>query len=233
MLKALVDIVFPPMCLLCGERSSKKGFCDGCGGLVEKERISPPMCIVCGDPFPSSKGVDHACGRCVEEPPCFTSARSAFVYEGKVLDAIHKLKYCGNTSLAGPLAALVNPAHLPQGLSMVVPVPLHPGRLRERGFNQSLLIARELSRIHALPLVYDRLKRARDTGQQVGLKAAERKKNVSGAFTLDDGGFCKGEKALLVDDVITTGATLNECAKVLKKAGAEVTAVTLARAVKL
>lgn len=235
MLKALVDIVFPPMCLLCGERSPEKGFCDGCGGLLEKERINSPLCIVCGTPFLSTKGVDHACGRCVEEPPFFTSARSAFVFEGKVLDAVHKLKYGGDTVLAGPLAALVRASHLhlPQGLSMVVPVPLHPGRLRERGFNQSLLIARELSRAYALPLVYDRLRRARDTGQQVGLKAAERKNNVSGAFTIDDGGFFKGRKVLLVDDVITTGATLNECAKVLKKAGAEVTAITVARAVKL
>jgi ComF family protein len=233
MLKALVDIVFPPMCLLCGERSPEKGFCRFCGGLVEKERINSPMCVICGEPFPSAKGVDHACGRCVEEPPFFTSARSAFVFEGKVLDAVHKLKYGGDTALAGPLAALLSAVHLPEGLSMVVPVPLHTVRLRERGFNQSLLIARELSRTHGLPLVYDRLKRARDTGQQVGLKAAERKKNVSGAFTLDGGGFFKGRKVLLVDDVITTGATLNECAKMLKKAGAEVAAITVARAVKL
>ncbi|CAG1066506.1 orotate phosphoribosyltransferase [uncultured bacterium] len=233
MLKALIDIVFPPMCLLCGERSPEKGFCDGCGGLVEKERIRPPLCIVCGTPFPSAKGVDHACGRCVEEPPSFTSARSAFVFEGKVLEAVHKLKYGGDTALAGPLASLLSAAHLPEGLSMVVPVPLHPARLKERGFNQSLLIARELSRNYGLSLVYDRLKRARDTGQQVGLKAAERKKNVSGAFTLDGGSFFKGRKVLLVDDVTTTGATLNECAKVLKKAGAEVIAITVARAVKL
>ena len=233
MLKALLDIVFPPVCLLCGERSLKKGFCEGCGGLIEKERIASPICIVCGIPFPSSRGVDHACGRCEEERPSFISARSAFVFEGKVLDAIHKFKYGRDTSLAGPLAALVRGSHIPQSPCLLVPVPLHPGRLRERGFNQSLLIARELSRITALPLAYNRLRRARDTGQQVGLKAAERKKNVSGAFTVDEPGFFKGKKLLLIDDVITTGATLNECAKVLKKAGAEVIALTVARAVKL
>jgi ComF family protein len=116
---------------------------------------------------------------------------------------------------------------------MIVPVPLHAGRLKERCFNQSLLIARELSRIISSPLLYDRLKRNRDTGQQVGLKAIERKKNVSGAFTLIEPELFRGKKVLLVDDVITTGATLNECSKVLKRAGADVIALTVARAVKL
>lgn len=232
MLKALLDIVFPPVCLLCTGRSLKKGFCEGCGALVEKERIASPICTVCGIPFLSASGIDHACGRCVDEPPSFISARSAFVYEGRVLDAIHKFKYGGDTSLAGPLASLIRHSHFAQGFSVVVPVPLHPGRLKQRGFNQSLLIARELSRECRLPLAYNRLRRARDTNQQVGLKAAERKKNVLGAFTLDDAGFFRGKKVLLVDDVITTGATLNECAKVLKRSGAEVAALTVARAVK-
>lgn len=233
MLKAVLDIVFPPVCLLCGARALKKGFCEGCACLIEKERITTPICTVCGIPFTSSRGVDHACGRCVEERPSFTAARSAFVFDGKVLDAIHKLKYGGDTSVAAPLANLVSGSiggHCP---CAVVPVPLHAGRLRERGFNQSLLIARELSRLTSLPLIYDRLKRTRDTGQQVGLKALERKKNVTGAFTLVEPGLFKGKKVLLVDDVITTGATLNECAKVLKRSGAEVVALTVARAVKL
>lgn len=234
MLKTVLDIVFPPVCLLCGKRALKKGFCEGCGGLIEKGRITSPICTVCGIPFTSSMGVDHPCGKCVEERPSFTSARSAFVFEGKVLHAIHKLKYGGDTSVAAPLADLVS-GSIGGGKSpcMVVPVPLHADRLRERGFNQSLLIARELSRIISMPLVYDKLKRTRDTGQQVGLKAVERKKNVSGAFTLVGPGSFKGKKVLLVDDVITTGATLNECSKVLKRAGAEVVALTVARAVKL
>lgn len=233
MLKTVLDIVFPPVCLLCGERALKKGFCEGCGGLIEKERITSPICTVCGMPFTSSRGIDHPCARCVEEPPSFSAARSAFVFEGKVLDAIHKLKYGGDTSFAAPLASLASGSIGGHSPCVVVPVPLHTGRLRERGFNQSLLIARELSRIISLPLIYNRLKRTRDTGQQVGLKALERKKNVSGAFTLVEPGSFKGKKVLLVDDVVTTGATLNECSKVLKRAGAEVIALTVARAVKL
>lgn len=234
MLKAVLDIVFPPVCLLCEARALKKGFCEECAGLIEKQRITSPTCTICGIPFTSSRGVDHPCGRCVEERPSFTSARSAFVFDGKVLDAIHKLKYGGDTSVAAPLAGLVR-GSIGGGKSpcMVIPVPLHPGRLRERGFNQSLLIARELSRLVAMPLVYNQLKRTRDTGQQVGLKAVERKKNVSGAFTLVEPVLFKGTKVLLVDDVITTGATLNECSKVLKRAGAEVLALTVARAVNL
>lgn len=232
MLKALLDIVFPPVCLLCGKRSEGKGLCAECGAEVEKERIASPACTVCGIPFQSSTAVSHACGRCVDEPPAFSSARSAFIFEGKVLEAVHKLKYGGDTSLAGALAPLVRFRGAPGG-TVVVPVPLHPRRLRERGFNQSLLIARELARAAGLELSYDRLKRERDTGQQVGLKAAERKENVKGAFRLEGAEFFRNRRALLVDDVMTTGATLNECAKLLSLAGAEVEAITVARAVSL
>jgi len=233
MLKSLLDILFPPVCLLCGKRAAGKGFCAGCALEVEKERIAPPVCTVCGIPFRSSAGVSHACGRCVGAPPAFSSAKSAFVLEGKVLEAVHRLKYGGDTPLAGALASLVRLDGAPCGRTVVVPVPLHPRRLRERGFNQSLLIARGLARASGLPLVYGRLKRTRDTGQQVGLKAVERKENVKGAFKLEDAPFFKGARVLLVDDVMTTGATLNECSRLLKGAGAEVEAITVARAVVL
>lgn len=165
--------------------------------------------------------------------PAFIAARSAFIYEGPALEAVHRLKYAGDVSLAGPLAKCLLGSISFEGPFTVVPVPLFPGKLRKRGFNQSLLIARELSRLTGSPLDFTRLKRVRDTGQQVGLKADERKRNVKGAFTIIDAAAFKGRRALLVDDVATTGATLNECAKVLKAAGAEVFALTVARAVKL
>ena len=114
-----------------------------------------------------------------------------------------------------------------------MPVPLHPQRLKARGFNQSLLLARELSRLTSFPLSCKNLRRARDTGQQVGLKTDERKRNVAGAFMLENTALFKGKKALLVDDVMTTGATLNECARLLKNAGSEVFALTVARTVKV
>lgn len=233
MLKALLDIVFPPVCLLCGERSLKKGFCEACLVLIEKERITTPICSTCGTPFPSPKGVDHECGRCLKERPHFMAARSAFVFDGRLLDAIHRFKYGGDTSLAGPLARSALDALGPSSGCIIVPVPLHPAKLRARGFNQSLLIARELARLTDFPLSYNNLKRARDTGQQVGLKSDERNKNVAGAFILQDPAAFKGKKTLLIDDVMTTGATINECARLLKLAGGEVFALTVARAVKV
>lgn len=233
MIKALLDIFFPPVCVICGARAHELGFCAGCRALLEEKRIAGPLCTVCGTPFPSSKGVGHPCGRCLDEKPAFTTARSAFVYEGRVLEALHRFKYAGDVSLAGPLARTILGSIDFTGPFIVVPVPLYPGKLKRRGFNQSLLIAREISRLTGAPLYFRRLKRARDTGQQVGLKAEERKKNVAGAFTLTDAALFRGKRALLVDDVATTGATLNECAKVLRRAGAEVFALTVARAVKL
>lgn len=233
MLKAFLDILFPPVCVLCSARAKGKGFCPSCAALLEKQRISGPVCTLCGTPFPSTRGVDHACGRCVDEKPAFAAARSAFIYEDRVLDAMHRFKYGGDISLAGPLARTMLDTLPSSGPFLVVPVPLHPGRLKERGFNQSLLIARELTRLTGFQLEFRRLKRARDTDQQVGLKAVERKRNVSGAFTLTDAAMFGGKKTLLVDDVVTTGATLNECARVLRGAGAEVFAVTVARAVRL
>jgi len=233
MWKALLEIIFPPVCLLCARRSREKGFCGECRSHLEQKRITSPVCLKCGEPFQSSKAVGHVCGRCLKTPPHFNSARSAFVYDGHVLDAVHRFKYAGDTSLAVPLATETLCAIGSKDHCLIVPVPLHPERLRARGFNQSVLIARELSRITSIELCCNNLKRARDTGQQVGLGVEERKRNVSGAFTLEKPEFFKGKKALLVDDVMTTGATINECARVLRGSGAEVYALTVARAIKV
>lgn len=237
MIRALLDIFFPPVCLLCAGRAVEKGFCSACSALMEQKRISGPLCVVCGTPFPSHKALAHTCGRCLDEKPAFQAARSAFIYDGPVLESLHRFKYSGDVALATPLArAIVGQVDLlsqDAGEFLVVPVPLYHGKLKERGFNQSLLIAREIARIKGCRLEFRGLRRTRDTGQQVGLKAAERKQNVAGAFTVEDESLFKGRKALLVDDVATTGATLNECAKALRRAGAQVCALTVARALRL
>jgi ComF family protein len=164
-------------------------------------------------------------------PPPFKEARSAFYYEGPVLDSIHILKYTGRvnvvSALGAMLAASVAFSTRPE---VVMPVPLHRQRLRKRGFNQSLLLAREVARRIGLRLDYLNLMRARETAPQVDLKADERKANVAGAFTLRRPGGVDGAKVLLVDDVYTTGSTVRECSKALRKAGAEVYVLTLARA---
>jgi len=175
------------------------------------------------------------CGECITAPPPFALARSVFAYEGPVKEAIHLLKYSGRTALGAPLGGLLGlvSGALPAPPGLVMPVPLHRRRLRERGFNQSLLLAREASRIFSAPLVYDNLKRARCTEQQINLTHAQRAANVNGAFALERPFEAEGMAVALVDDVYTTGATIRECARVLNEAGATVYALTLARAVKV
>jgi len=161
-------------------------------------------------------------------------ARSVYSFAGCALDAIHRLKYNNHVILAPAFADMLSDAaaSLPAP-DMVVPVPLHADRLRQRGFNQSLLICRGIAKTLKAGISYGNLVRARATPPQVNLKARERAENLKGAFALRDAAAFKGKRILLVDDVYTTGATIKECSKVMKKAGAEVYALTLARAVKL
>ncbi|MBW7957287.1 MAG: ComF family protein [Deltaproteobacteria bacterium] len=233
MLNALLDILLPRLCLLCGVDAEDDGFCPGCADLLSESRICQPMCSTCGEPFPDSAGPDRECGACIGKAPPFISARSAYLYEEVVQDAVHRFKYAGEVSLAKPLGRLLSRLPMPLVPHKVVPVPLHPKRLKERGFNQSLLLARVLCNELGLSLARAGLERTRDTEKQTGLGADERKKNVAGAFSVRKPGSFKGMRVLLVDDVYTTGATIRECARALRKDGAEVMALTLARARRL
>ena len=233
MLATLLDIILPRVCLLCGSDAIASGLCADCDLSLVEKKISSPLCTICGEPFPDSSGPDHACGICLTRTPPFTSARSALAYGGAVLDAVHRFKYSGEVNLARPLGRLAAGALPPLVPHVIVPVPLHPGRLRERGFNQSLLLSRELSKILNAPVDYASLRRVRQTEQQSSLTAEERKKNVAGAFGVIAPGAFNWKTVLLVDDVYTTGATVMECARALKKDGATVAALTLARALKV
>jgi ComF family protein len=202
-------------------------------------------------PFIAQECEDHLCGRCIKKQMPFSSARSIGVYEGVLLDAIHRFKYNGKNSLSKALVKIMasaigmqrhrniafektSGAILSSSPDLIVPVPLHKTRLKERGFNQSLLLAKGLARIYHLPIDYLNLKRIRATDHQVNLKGKDRLVNVKGAFAVKDRDAFKGKKVLLIDDVYTTGATISECSKVLKKAGAkEVNVLTLARVVNL
>lgn len=233
MLHSLLDIILPRVCLLCGHGALTDGLCAACAAALLEKRICTPMCVVCGMPFPESSGPDRACGECLKKTPLFKAARSALACEGAVLDAVHRFKYAGEVNLARPLgnfASLASPGFVPH---VIVPVPLHPRRLKERGFNQSLLLAREVSRSISAPVDYSGLRRTRHTEQQASLTAVQRRENVAGAFSVKEPGAFKDRLVLLVDDVYTTGATIRECASALRKDGAEVVALTLARAVKV
>lgn len=229
LLKGLVDLVFPTSCYLCGRTTKEEGICPSCEDGFE--RISPPFCVQCGDPFPSKEALDHTCPSCMERTPPFRRARSFALYKGGIAKALQILKFKGKTSLAIPLSRLLSSCDMDFHLyNLVLPVPLHRRRLMTRGFNQALLLAKGLGRIHSLRVDFQALKRIKDTPPQTGLKRKERLQNVKGAFAVSDPALLKGKRVLLVDDTYTTGATIRECARVLKKAGVEfVDVLTVAR----
>lgn len=237
MLRALLDIIFPPHCHACRAFISGGGelhLCPACRG--ETSAISSPLCTVCGTPFLTAGGIDHPCGACTTASPRYTAARAALSFDGVTRDLIHRFKYDRKVHLARPLSFLaregLSPFIAATGADLLLPVPLHRRRLRERGFNQAVLLGRPLAKSWGIPLVVDNLQRIRWTEPQVTLSAAERETNVRGAFALADPAAVRGKRILLIDDVYTTGSTVIECSRVLRQAGAAaVYVITVARAV--
>jgi len=234
---ALINFFLPPRCLFCGQIMD--GFpnipaCSSC--LAALIFFSSPKCPKCGIGFAASVGPDHLCVRCLNNELHFTSARALGPYEGLMAELITRFKYQGATYLAHPLGMLLagykDTDFSLANIDLLVPVPLHPRRLRERGFNQSLLLARVVSRVHKIPLQFNLLERIRYTQPQTQLSGAEREKNMRGAFRVRKNILPAGINILLIDDVFTSGATVGECARVLKEAGArQVQVLTLARAI--
>jgi ComF family protein len=188
----------------------------------------PPRCPLCWQP--ERRG--EMCGRCVQSRPAFAGARSLYLYQGTVREAVHALKYNHLSALARPMAEMMAVYLEAEALpvDLVVPVPLFGRRQRLRGYNQSALLARELARLGGLPLAERGLARRRDTPPQArSVDAEARRRNVAGAFAAD-GRRVEGRRVLLVDDVMTTGATLDACAQALRQVGvASVWALTFAR----
>lgn len=190
-----------------------------------------PRCPRCGLPYAKGSAA-HLCGPCLREEYPFSRHLSYGLYEGPLREAIHRFKYGRDLTLEGPLGELALAALKEMGPPhphLLVPIPLTKGRLKERGFNQSLLIARHLSRRTGIPLL-PLLVKVRETPSQTSLGPRDRRNNLKGAFALRDPFPLDGKRVLLVDDVFTTGATLSEAARTLLRAGAsEVMALTLAR----
>jgi ComF family protein len=236
-LKAFLDILFPPLCHACRAFIPEGGdlhLCPDC--LDGSPRIVTPHCTVCGLPFLTEGGGNHLCGACHAEPPPFASARAAVLFDGPVRDLVHRLKYGKKVQHARPLGLLT--AYRLGGFAesfagdFVIPVPLHLKRLRQRGFNQAILLGDLLAKRWQVPMIRDNLRRIRWTEPQVNLSAAERRENVRGAFALRDAEVIRDKRIILVDDVYTTGHTVAECAGTLKRGGAAaVFVVTVARAV--
>jgi ComF family protein len=228
---ALTAALLAPACAVCDallDDSLSGCVCRNCWSEVRP--ITPPVCDRCGDPMPRS---DQRCPNCSSGSPAVTRARTVGEYEGALREIIHALKYSGRLSLARLLAERMRDRgrDLLEEVDGVVPVPLHWRREYQRGFNQ----AREIARHLGWPVV-DALRRCRATRPQIELAADRRRANVAGAFAIRrtgvSGSAVRGRRLILVDDVSTTGATLESCARVLKDFGAsEVFALTAARVV--
>jgi ComF family protein len=206
--------------------------------------ITTPMCSICGRPYATDHGLDHICGRCESTTSDYQAARAVLGYTAAIRRIIHQYKYQGCTQLAKPLGNMLWEALLmhwdPEQIDVVIPVPLHRHRLRRRGFNQSAQLLRNWpSQANALgvdadcfQILPEVLVRQKATKPQTGLDADARRVNMRNAFTLRDAPVVKLKHVLLIDDVLTTGATANACAQVLKRAGADsISVLTLARAV--
>jgi len=210
----VVDFLFPQRCVGCGKEG--KFICDSCRQSLP--RVMPPLCPKCGKP--QSSGT--LCPTCVSWQAEIDGIRSPFRFDGVMRQAIHQLKYRNLRALAEPLAKLLNDylTAYPIPGEILVPVPLHRKRLRERGYNQSSLLAKELGKLADLPVVDDCLFRQRHAPPQTRSSTVEeRRSNVAGAFVCRDHRL-QDKQVLLIDDVSTSGATLDTCAAALKAIGA-------------
>jgi ComF family protein len=216
--------------------------CQSCiRGLVA---VESPICDCCGLPIKSRQGPDHRCGDCIREPKRYRIARAPLIYEQILTRVVHCFKYKGKVQLANPLAELLLTAFRlfwePDGIDIILPVPLHIKRFRMRGFNQAYLLVRNWNilagqnpyRPARFQIERNILVRAVATTPQSALGRAERAANIKNAFDLNDPDKVKDKRILLIDDVYTTGATVNECTRLLLNGGARhVDVLTLARAV--
>ena len=227
MISRFLNILFPEFCPVCKNPSNCHKTAPIC--LACWQVISPykgPICRKCGKPLASD--VSIICSTCIKDAPAFEWVRSFGIYEGTLREAVNLLKYKRIKRLSRLLSKLMLNLKIPQAHA-IIPVPLFKRRLRQREFNHSALLAKHLADYTGIPLIQNCLIKVRDTRPQVGLSAKERRKNIRNAFTITDRQFLQKKDFILVDDVVTTGATVRECSMMMKKAGAKnIYVITLA-----
>ena len=232
----LLNYFLPPFCLVCGVRISdeKNSFvCSDCFRAITL--IGHPSCIRCGKPFLTAEGDDHVCGKCLHMRSNINSVKALGTYDGTLRSLVHLIKYKQKFAAIAVVGHLLDchtrwndyvAAH-----DIIVPVPLHKRRLKERGFNQAVLWGNIVGKKFHIPVAVNAVLRTRWTAPQVSLRGRERTNNVRNAFSVNTPSLLNNASVLLVDDVYTTGATMNECARMVKKAGASrIDGLVIARA---
>jgi ComF family protein len=218
--RAAFDLVLPPRCPGCGDIvDGDDRFCAAC--FAQLLFLGPPQCACCGDPLPHDTGPDAQCGACLAAPPPYDRARAALAYGGPARTVVLALKHGRRLHLARLMArAMLRAAGTLPAEALIVPVPSHRWRLWQRGFNQAALIAGQLARQGGHRLAVDALERVKPTPLTRGLNRRQRQKNAEGAFRVARPGLVRDRPVVLIDDVMTTGATVSACAARLKQAGA-------------
>ena len=240
-LDSLLNLIFPELCFLCSAPLARQrdcGVCTSCWNKAAALKIKPPRCPSCGLPLHSvEENSNYLCGRCILQMPAYAGARSFGYYTAELSSLIQGMKFSGRRNLAGLLAPLLADTFYDtwgrEEFDILAPVPLHPARRRDRGYNQSELLACSLARQISLPFKKDALIRTRPTLPQVGLTDTQRLDNVRGAFKCADPRKVSNKRVLLIDDVMTTGATAASAAQALIEGGAlRVSVLTVARTVR-
>jgi len=214
----VLELIYPPKCLICGELGCP-WICDACRAKIDP--VPQPYCPTCGHPM-----FDVFCNSCHGRRRSFTAARAAGEYSGVLKEAVHHFKFNGHRMLAPILADLfyaylIHSTDFPwRSADVIIPIPIRNARKRERGYNQSELLAEELSRLINKPLARNAVKRIGSSHPQVNLSREERLKNVKGAFQVVFPSELVKKKVLLIDDVATTCSTVHECSRTLLDAGA-------------
>ncbi len=239
----LLSNLFPSRCILCRQTVSGSAGSDPvvnkhveiCSECCKSLPLNKPCCMSCALPLAEDINEKVLCGRCIKKPPTFDYCYGLFRYEDKIISLVHQLKFAEKISYArsiGEMLFLRLQAEIQlskEKPECLLPVPLHKARLRQRGFNQSIEIARIIAKKLEIPIEYDAVVRQRKTTTQTGLNAKQRQQNIKGAFSI--AGEIKYKHVLIVDDVMTTGSTVNELARVLKKNKVErVGVLSIARA---
>ena len=223
-LEGIFNFFLPQHCLICGSYLSRsRGFplCSACFSQIEYLRS--PLCVKCGRPLPGSSAL--LCHHCRAFSFHFDSARAVALYTSPFRECIHAFKYQGFTSFRSLFGELLceylekNP--FLREVDFLLPVPLHPARFIERGFNQSLILAEEIKKCFSLPLVSKEVRRVKPTLPQVGLRFRERRKNMRGAFEIKENNLFQTKRVLIVDDVLTSRSTVDSLSQTLKKGGAK------------